>query len=152
MAQLFPFVDWMGEGFTVPTYALNTDGVDVAGSNIIIERLNITNYDDSVAIKPQDNDGYYAHCSENIIVRDCVVTFGVGMTIGSVPPRDTYNCVRNIKFINHTFYHPFKAIYVKSNPGDTSTMLPGSGGEITNVLYENITIHHPIWWSIYIGP
>ena len=31
-------------------------------------------------------------------------------------------------------------------------MLPGSGGEITNILYENMEIHYPIWWSIYIGP
>ena len=31
-------------------------------------------------------------------------------------------------------------------------MLPGSGGEITNITYENFEIMRPIWWSIYIGP
>ena len=31
-------------------------------------------------------------------------------------------------------------------------MLPGSGGEITNIHYDNITIHNPLWWGIYIGP
>jgi len=32
-------------------YALNTDGIDPQGSNILIERLNITSYDDAIAIK-----------------------------------------------------------------------------------------------------
>jgi len=31
-------------------------------------------------------------------------------------------------------------------------MLPGSGGEITNIVYDGMTIHSPIWWNIYIGP
>ena len=31
-------------------------------------------------------------------------------------------------------------------------MLPGSGGEITNIVFDNIEIHNPIWWGIYIGP
>lgn len=73
------------------------------------------------------------------------------MTIGTVVPHTEYNCVRNVTFSNHTFYHPFKAVYVKNNPGHTDTMLPGSGGEISNVLYENLEIHEPIWWGIYIG-
>ena len=31
-------------------------------------------------------------------------------------------------------------------------MLPGSGGEISNIVYDNIEIHMPLWWGIYIGP
>ena len=80
----------------MPTYALNTDGLDPAGKNILIERLNITNYDDAVAIKNSDRYGRYATCSENIVVRDCNIWFGVGMTIGSVIPRTQYSCVRNV--------------------------------------------------------
>lgn len=41
--------------------------------------------------------------------------------------------------------YPFKAIYIKTNPGEGT-------GEIKNILYENITIDTPIWWGIYIGP
>lgn len=139
-------------GLELPTYALNTDGLDPRGKNAIIERLNITNYDDAVAVKPMDKKGRYAQCSENMVIRNCNVWWGVGMTIGSVPPHDEYNCVRDIKFINHTMYHPFKAIYVKSNPGTTHTMLAGSGGEITGIHYENFEIYKPVWWAIYIGP
>ena len=32
-------------------YALNTDGLDPEGSNILIERLNITSYDNAIAVK-----------------------------------------------------------------------------------------------------
>ena len=74
------------------------------------------------------------------------------MAIGSVPPKDDYSCVRNITFENIKFNNPFKAIYVKTNPGETKSMLPGSGGEISNIVYKNIEILSPLWWGIYIGP
>jgi len=48
----------MGDGFfTTRTFPLNTDGIDIAGSNILIERVNITNFDDAVAIKPLSSTG-----------------------------------------------------------------------------------------------
>ena len=136
---------------TVPTYPLNTDGIDLYAKNVLIERVKITNHDDAVAVKPC-NKADSIQCSENIIVRDLEVHFGVGMSIGSVSPSDSYSCVRNVHFSNITFHHPYKSIYIKTNPGTTTSMLPGSGGEITNITYTNITIHNPIWWNIYIGP
>jgi Glycosyl hydrolases family 28 len=36
----------------IPTYPLNTDGIDPSGSNIIIRNLTITCHDDAVAVKP----------------------------------------------------------------------------------------------------
>ena len=136
----------------VPTFPLNTDGIDPSASDVLIENVTITNYDDAVAVKPGHNDKKISKCAENMVIRNCTVNFGVGMTIGSVPPRDSYSCVRNITFDNITFHHPIKAIYVKTNPGNTTSMLPGSGGEITSIVYSNILIHFPIWWNIYIGP
>jgi len=35
-----------------PTNPLNTDGIDPAGSNVTIRNVNITNFDDAVAVKP----------------------------------------------------------------------------------------------------
>lgn len=136
----------------MPTYALNTDGLDIAGRNALVERLNITNYDDSVAIKASSGNDTYAWCSENVIVRDINVYYSTGLTIGTVVPKDDYSCIKNIKFLNSKMYHPFKGIYVKNNPGVTESMLPGSGGEISNILYDNIEIHKPLWWGVYIGP
>jgi hypothetical protein len=54
------------------------------------------NYDDAVAVKPgkELTDG----CAQNMIIENSLVIFGVGMTIGSVPPNKNINCIRNITF------------------------------------------------------
>jgi len=44
----------------LPTFPLNTDGIDPRGKNALIERINITNYDDAVAIKDMSKLGKYA--------------------------------------------------------------------------------------------
>ena len=153
LGQLFGEFDYMGNGFlTLPAFPFNTDGIDFSGKNVLVERIKITNFDDAVVVKPSRGDDVLTTCSENIMVRDCEVNFGVGMSIGSVGPKDSYNCIRDVTFVNHTFYHPLKAVYVKTNPGSTTSGLPGSGGEITDVTYKNLYVHHPLWWSIYIGP
>jgi len=41
------------------------------------------------------------------------VILGVGLTIGSVPPDDETNCVRNITYRRITQTSPIKGIYVK---------------------------------------
>ena len=120
IGQFFGQHDSMGDGlFSMPTFPLNTDGIDPSCRNVLIERVKITNFDDAVAVKPSNMKGKVSTCAENIMVKDCEIVYGVGMTIGSVPASDHYNCVRNVSFVNHTFHHPFKAIYVKTNPGKT---------------------------------
>ena len=120
----------------------------------MIERVNITNYDDAIAIKPvYDKDpNTNITCTENVMVRDLIVHWSTGLAIGSVHPADSYGCIRNVTFRDSVLYSPFKAIYIKTNSGTTTSMLPGSGGEITNITYENIDIYNPSWWGIYIGP
>lgn len=41
----------------IPTFPLNTDGIDPSGRNIYMKNLTITNFDDAVAVKPA-NRGY----------------------------------------------------------------------------------------------
>jgi len=125
---------------------LNTDGIDPAGSNILIRNVNITSYDDSIAVKPAKASYKIATCAENIWAENMTTWMGVGMTIGTVPPNNDHNCVRNVTFKNINLYFPIKSIYVKTNPG-----LNGDG-VIENILYENLNIIEPIWWNIYIGP
>jgi polygalacturonase len=38
--------------FSWPVFPLNTDGIDIAGSNVNITRVSITTWDDAVAVKP----------------------------------------------------------------------------------------------------
>ena len=83
-------------GMTLPMFPLNTDGIDPAGKNILIERLNVTNFDDAVAVKALNSGGDYATCTENVIVRDLNIWFSTGLSIGSVTPSDKYNCVNNV--------------------------------------------------------
>lgn len=87
--------------------------------------------------------------------------------IGSVPPHNLTNCVKDVvfenigmpSFINNKmiyfyrhiykivkylffieFQDPFKAIYVKTNPGWSGD------GLISNILYKNITAYNSIWY------
>mmetsp|Transcript_9646 Transcript_9646/g.6914 ORF Transcript_9646/g.6914 Transcript_9646/m.6914 type:complete len:132 (-) Transcript_9646:485-880(-) len=130
----------------MPTFPLNTDGIDPAGKNVTIRNVKITNFDDAVAVKPIHAGDSFSDCSEDMLIENVTVYYGVGMTIGTVKPNKDYNCIRNITFRDIEFHHPCKAVYIKTNPGDVGS------GEISNILYENISIKNPIWWNVYIGP
>jgi polygalacturonase len=106
-----------GLSIRAPMFPLNTDGIDPHGKNILIERINITNYDDAVAVKPVYNNATRVDCSENIMIRDVIVHFSVGLSIGSVPPANEYACIRNVTIKDSVLYYPIKAIYVKTNSG-----------------------------------
>ena len=123
-------------------FPFNTDGIDVQGYDVIISNIKITNYDDAVAIKPFKKSS----CSRNILVENISVKYGVGASIGSVPPNPDTNCVQNVTFRNIVFHKPIKAIYIKTNPGSVGN------GIISNITYENIKIHSPQWFSLYVGP
>jgi hypothetical protein len=47
-------------------------------------------------------------------IRNSRVKYGVGMTIGSVPPHEQYNCIRNITFDNIEFDLPLKVAPIYS--------------------------------------
>lgn len=137
----------------MPMLPLNTDGVDVAGKNIYIHHLNISNYDDVVAIKPLKNnepplDGDTLNCSENILVEHINIILGVGLSIGSVSSNKD-SCVRNVTFQNINAKNPIKLIYIKTGGLDNAESI---NGLIENITYQNIYAHAPIMWPIYIGP
>ncbi len=146
LTKLPPELEKILEELGVPTFPLNTDGIDPRGKNVLIENVNITNFDDAVAVKPCSKGDPFTDCSQNMTIRNSVVAYGVGMTIGSVPPNNGVNCVKNILFENITFEHPIKALYIKSNPGDSGT------GIIDSITYRNIRGRFPLWYPIWIGP
>ncbi|EDQ90299.1 uncharacterized protein MONBRDRAFT_24614 [Monosiga brevicollis MX1] len=130
----------------IPTFPLNTDGIDPAGTKVHIYNVTIQNFDDAVAIKPASSKFVLSNCSRDYLVENSTVRFGVGMTIGSVPPNLGINCVENVLFRNIRFEAPIKGVYIKTNPGEDGY------GVIRNVTYRNLTMENPLWWSIYIGP
>lgn len=69
----------------LPIFPLNTDGIDANGRNITFRRVKVTNFDDAIVAKPA-NKAKSITCTEDVLVEDCEVVFGVGMSIGSVPP------------------------------------------------------------------
>jgi hypothetical protein len=54
--------------------------------------------------------------------------------------------VRNITFSNVSMFLPFKAIYIKTNPGNEGS------GTIEAIAFENIRVEAPLWYFAWIGP
>lgn len=128
--------------------AFNTDGFDVAGKNIHIYNVEVFNEDDSIAVKQSKGNYKKATCSENILIENSTLS-GVGLTIGSITAHKYHTCVKNVLFRNIYMPKTLKGIYFKVRPdkdeGDES-------GEISNILYENVTIVDPDQYPIWIGP
>lgn len=149
----FPSVSSTAIGVVPPVpmiWALNTDGIDISGINIVVSNCSVTNFDDSVCTKPISNGDslYGSNCTSNFTITDVEITWGVGVSMGSVPPDVGGNCISNVYSSNVVFNNPLKAIYIKPNPmkvGQPAT------GIISNILYENVTINSPVWWTIWVG-
>ena len=95
----------------------NTDGIDISGKNVHIHDINISNYDDSICIKPLRNnssvlDNTIMNCSENIIIENVNVYAGVGLSIGSVSSTK-HNCIRNVTFQNIIANYPKNLFILK---------------------------------------
>jgi hypothetical protein len=138
---------------TPPMFPFNTDGIDVAGVNIHIYNISVTNYDDAIVIKANNHDretlnGTDMSCTSNALVEDISVRFGVGLSIGSVSAK-TDSCIKNVIFQNIVAYYPIKFIYIKTGA------VPDDGyplARIDNVTYRNMKAYNPLLWAIYLGP
>jgi hypothetical protein len=132
-------------------WALNTDGIDVLGQHITVTNCSVTNFDDSVCVKPMgagSHSSFGSTCTGDVYIANVDVTWGVGVSMGSVPPDAGGNCIDGVHATNVTFTYPLKAVYVKPNPYKA---VPNATGLIANVLYENMVALEPVWWSVWIG-
>ena len=150
--------------------AFNTDGFDLSGkwrscvtaalhtkahptpthpgSNVHIHDCNIWNQDDCVCVKDVAPSGKRASCSENWLV-ERVNASGLGLTVGSIggSAEPGGMCVRNITFKDSTMHSTVKGLYLKAR-----WLQDGERATIEDVLYENISIHRPEQWAIWVGP
>jgi len=129
----------------IPTFPLNTDGIDIAGTRVHVHDVEITNFDDTVVPKPLSRGSTFANCSEGHLYENIKVMYGGGVSVGSVPPNPNVNCIRNVTFRNLELTYPIKAVYLKPNPGTVGT------GLIANITYENVYAYMPLTWSIFVG-
>jgi polygalacturonase len=135
------------------TFPFNTDGVDFSGKNIYIHDMNISNYDDVIAVKPSKNNvepinNQIISCTENVLVDNINVYGGVGLSVGSVSPIHN-SCIKNVIFQNIYAIDPIKFIYIKTQSHKNVTQIQGY---IKNITYQNMTALNPILWPIYLGP
>ena len=56
-------------------YPLNTDGIDIAATNVTVYNVNITNYDDAIVVKPCHRSYELCKCSGDMIAYDNTITF-----------------------------------------------------------------------------
>ena len=119
----------------------NTDGIDLVGTNCLIQNCDISTGDDNIALGTSSSGVPTA----DILVANCTFGDGHGMTIGS----NTQGGVSNLTVINCTFNGTDCGIRMKS---DNATS--GGGGEggiaqdlhyynlgMTNIRYQPILIY-----------
>ena len=98
----------------------NTDGIDVAGQNILIENSSISDGDDNIAAS--------GNCSD-IIVTNCAFGAGHGMSIGG---NTSPGGVSNLLVINCTFTNTDNGIRLKADVTE--------GGPSQNCYFYNNTM------------
>lgn len=85
------------QGITINTLSTspNTDGMDLIGTNCLVQNCSISDGDDNIALGSSSSSAVTA----NVVVTNCAFGFGHGMTIGS----NTTGGVSNLLVINCTF-------------------------------------------------
>lgn len=115
----------------------NTDGMDVASVNVLIENCNISTGDDVIAI------GSSSHMAQNITVTGCTFGTGHGLSIGS----HTDGGVNGLWVSACTFTGTQYGLRFKSDRGN--------GGLATNLHYSDLTmtgiVYYPIFLDSYYG-
>jgi polygalacturonase len=108
----------------------NTDGIDPAGSNYLIENSTISTGDDDIAIKPES-----VACN-NISIQNCKINSGHGISVGG----QTNDGMNGMTVNNCTFNGTTNGLRLKAGRGN--------GGLVQNVTYSNITmtnVQNPIY-------
>jgi hypothetical protein len=123
-----------GVTISAPSNSPNTDGIDPAGSDYLIENCDIAVGDDNVAVKPQN-----VACS-NIIIAHCTFGSGHGVSVGG----QTNDGLDGMSVIDCSFSGTTNGLRLKAGRG--------FGGLVQNLTYDQITmtnVQHPIWVTSY---
>jgi uncharacterized protein YccT (UPF0319 family) len=118
-------------GASTPSH--NTDGIDLVGSNSLVQNCVISTGDDNIAM------GSSAAPTYNTLITNCTFGYGHGVSIGSY----TTDNVTNLTVINCTFNNTQNGIRMKSDSGrgGTAQYLNYYNLTMTNILYAPIVIY-----------
>jgi polygalacturonase len=116
------------------------DGIDLVGTNILIQNCTINAGDDNIALGSSSSTAY----SANILVTNCAFGTGHGVSIGS----NTAGAVSNLTVINCTFNGTQYGIRMKSS--DNTSGGSGEGGIAQNLNYLNIGMTNITYGAVVI--
>lgn len=117
----------------------NTDGIDLVGTNCLVQNCAISTGDDNIALG-SSTGGVMA---SDILVTNCAFGDGHGMTIGG----NTAGGVSNLTVINCMFNGTDYGSRMKS---DNATGSPGAGGVAQNLAYYNLAMSNIRYQPILI--
>jgi len=120
--------------------AKNTDGIDLVGTNCLIQNCSISTGDDNIAMGTSSS----GVPTSGILVTNCAFGTGHGMTIGS----NTEGGVSNLVVINCTFNGTDYGIRMKSDNATSGGN--GEGGIAQNLYYYNLGMTNIIYQPILI--
>jgi len=123
-----------GITITSPSTAPNTDGIDPAGTNYLIENCFIANGDDNIALKPGN-----AACKD-FTITNCTFGTGHGLSIGG----QTNYGLDSLTVSHCVFKGTTNGIRLKANRTN--------GGLVQNLLYSDITmdsVEYPVFITSY---
>jgi polygalacturonase len=123
-----------GVTISAPGDSPNTDGMDLAGTNFLVQNCSVSVGDDNVVAKPGS-----VFC-RNIYVADCAFGTGHGVSVGG----QTNVGLDGMVVTNCTFNGTDTGLRLKADPTQ--------GGPVQNITYSNITmtnVTYPILFYSY---
>ena len=129
------------QGITINTPASpNTDGIDLVGTNCLVQNCSISDGDDNIALGTSS-----ANTPTSLTtITNCTFGIGHGVSIGS----NTAGGVSNLMVINCTFNGTDYGIRMKSD--DNTSGGSGVGGVAQNLFYYNLGMTNIVHGAIVI--
>ena len=118
----------------------NTDGIDLVGTNCLVQDCFISDGDDNIALGTSSANTP----TSDILVTNCTFGTGHGVSIGS----NTAGGVSNLTVINCTFNNTDYGIRMKSDNATSGSS--GAGGTAQNLYYYNLGMTNLKYGAIVI--
>jgi polygalacturonase len=129
------------QGITINTpVSPNTDGIDLVGTNCLVQNCSISDGDDNVALGSSSSSAV----SSDTLITNCTFGIGHGVSIGS----NTAGGVSNLTVINCTFNGTTYGIRMKSDNATSGGS--GEGGVAQNLNYFNLGMTNIVEGAIVI--